>query len=292
MIDGSLLRTRDGSLRAPWRLATFAVLTFAAYMLTSVAATSFVSPVGASGEVSPGTLFATSVAALIAVFAAHVICVRWLERRPWSYVALERDAAEPARWWRAALLGSLAIGLPTLVLVLGGWMSILPAPAGRWWDLPLIAFALLAPAALAEELLLRGYLFRVLRDVSGPAGALGITSVLFGLLHVGNPGATPAIVGLVILAGVFLGGVLLATGSLYAAWAAHLAWNWTLLAAFHTEVSGLRLPVSNYTIMDAGPDWATGGAWGPEGGAGAAVGMAAGLLYLHRVATAPRRKLA
>jgi hypothetical protein len=32
--------------------------------------------------------------------------------------------------------------------------------------------------------------------------------------------------------------------------------------------------------MDNGPDWATGGSWGPEGGAGAALGMIVGLWLL------------
>jgi hypothetical protein len=108
-----------------------------------------------------------------------------------------------------------------------------------------------------------------------------VTSVAFGLLHLGNPGADAQSVIAVIIAGVFLGGILVATGSLYAAWMAHFAWNWVMAALLHTAVSGLPLAAPDYRIVDAGPDWATGGQWGPEGGAGAVVGMLVGLLYLY-----------
>jgi hypothetical protein len=78
----------------------------------------------------------------------------------------------------------------------------------------------------------------------------------------------------------FLGGVLVATRSLYAAWMAHFAWNWTMAVLFHTAVSGLPLESPGYRYVDAGPDWATGGPWGPEGGLPAALGMGAGMAYL------------
>jgi hypothetical protein len=43
----------------------------------------------------------------------------------------------------------------------------------------------------------------------------------------------------------------------------------------------------NYRIVDAGPDWLTGGPWGPEGGAAAMLGMAVAFIYLQR---RPRRE--
>jgi hypothetical protein len=61
---------------------------------------------------------------------------------------------------------------------------------------------------------------------------------------------------------------------------AHFAWNWTMAAVFHVAVSGLPLEGPGYRYVDAGPDWATGGQWGPEGGLPAAVGMAGGMALL------------
>jgi hypothetical protein len=50
-------------------------------------------------------------------------------------------------------------------------------------------------------------------------------------------------------------------------------WNWTMSAGFHTAVSGLPFGTPRYRLVDSGPDWLSGGAWGPEGGVIAAVGM-------------------
>jgi hypothetical protein len=106
------------------------------------------------------------------------------------------------------------------------------------------------------------------------------------LLHLQNAGANFQSVALVTLAGVFLAMVRIATDSLYAAWMAHFAWNWVMAAIFHARVSGFAFDAPGYRYVDAGPDWATGGIWGPEGGIFAGLGMLAGtgllLLRLRR----------
>ena len=108
-----------------------------------------------------------------------------------------------------------------------------------------------------------------------------VIAVVFGLLHLRNPGANAENILVVIIAGFFLGTILLVTESLYAAWMAHFAWNWTMAAGLHTSVSGLGITAPDYRIIDNGPAWLTGGAWGPEGGFAAAVGMFGFLFYLH-----------
>jgi hypothetical protein len=177
------------------------------------------------------------------------------------------------------------VGLPTLLLLAAGWFRLDAAPAtGGWVHAAVAMLAMMAPAALFEELVFRGYPFMVLRESAGRGAALVATSALFGLVHLQNPGATVGAVAIVALAGLFLGGVLLATGSLWAAWTAHLAWNWTLGALLHAAVSGLPFATPGYRVVETGPDWLTGGPWGPEGGAGAAAGMltALGLLSAWR----------
>ena len=141
---------------------------------------------------------------------------------------------------------------------------------------------LLLPAALAEELICRGYLLTAIRDGIGMWRAVVITSVLFGMAHLYNEGVTPESFVNVTLAGVFLAAVRIAFDSLYAAWSAHTAWNWVMAVPLHAPVSGLDLAAPDYRTTSHGPEWLTGGAWGPEGGLAAAVGMLAGLAYLHR----------
>jgi hypothetical protein len=109
-----------------------------------------------------------------------------------------------------------------------------------------------------------------------------LTGLVFGVLHGKNPGANAQSVAVVTLAGVFLAVLLLATGSLYAATLAHAGWNWVMAVPLHTPVSGLPLPAPDYRIVDAGPDWATGGSWGPEAGVPAALAMILLMVYMLR----------
>jgi membrane protease YdiL (CAAX protease family) len=197
---------------------------------------------------------------------------------------MHRAALEPLLLLRAGAIGILAIGIPSLLLLGIGELRVEPTgtTSSMAWTNVWQVLAVLVPAALWEELATRGYLLSVLRERFGVRSALLSTSVVFGLLHLQNAGATALSTAAVVLAGIFLGLVRLSTGSLYAAWAAHLAWNLTMSFALRTPVSGIDLGVGGYHVVDAGPDWLTGGAWGPEGGIGAMLGMTVACWYLLR----------
>jgi uncharacterized protein len=136
-------------------------------------------------------------------------------------------------------------------------------------------------AALGEEMISRGYLLTTLSDGLGERTAVGVTSLLFGAAHLRNAGVTVQSFCIVTLAGVFLGAIRVTFRSVYASTAAHVAWNWVLAVAFHASVSGIRFDAPDYRTVDQGPDWLTGGQWGPEGGLAAAIGMLLVLAYLY-----------
>lgn len=215
-----------------------------------------------------------------ALVLAHWIVLARIEKRGWDAVGLDREAARPSALARGAVLGATAISVPVIALWALGWMRVEPAAPGSSLVQAARAGVVLAPAALLEELLMRGYIFTALREGLGLAGALAVTSVVFGLMHWNNPGATAVALGMVTLAGVLLGMVLVATRSLYAATAAHFAWNFVLAGVMHVAVSGLGFMTPDYRIVETGPDWMTGGSWGPEGGVAAGLGMTAALAYL------------
>jgi uncharacterized protein len=157
-----------------------------------------------------------------------------------------------------------------------------PGPPGSSLAVAASLTLLLLVAALAEEVIARGYLFTVLRDGLGDWGAIATTSLLFGAAHLFNPGVTAESFLIVTLAGVFLAAIRVVFRSIYASWAAHVAWNWVLAVLFHASVSGIEFEAPDYRTVSAGPAWMTGGSWGPEGGLAAAVGMLGVLAYLYR----------
>lgn len=271
-----------GRLRAPIRLVLYGLAVVVMFQV----ATAFLYPV----LLPLARLFtpAPSLAGwlnLAGVALATWLCLVRVEGRPWRDLGLGAAAARPGVLALGTLLGALAIGVPTVVLLALGQLRAEPMPDGSWWGAAAALLVTLAPSALFEELLVRGYPFQVLRESAGAPAAVLLTSVVFGVLHLQNPGADLRSAALVTLAGIFLAGVVLATGSLWAAFTAHLAWNWTLAGGLHALVSGLSFAAPDYRVVDAGPDWLTGGVWGPEGGAGAGVGMLGALAVLRLLAT-------
>ena len=209
----------------------------------------------------------------LALLAATWLVTHRVDGAGWDLVGLGRPAWRARLLGGGALVGAVAIAVPTLLLIILGMLSFEDTPAEDVGRTLVQSVLILAPAAFTEELLMRGYPWAVLRGRWGWPVATAVTSVLFGLLHLGNPGVTALAIANVMAAGVFLAGVRVVTGSLAAAWTAHFAWNWTMSAGFHTAVSGLPFGTPGYRLVDSGPDWLSGGAWGPEGGALAAVGM-------------------
>ena len=218
---------------------------------------------------------------LISALAATAIMLRSIDVRPWSDVGLGREAARPRALVEGLLLGGVTIGAACAALLAFGWLRIIPATPGSSLLAAGRISAFLLPAALGEELISRGYFLTAIRDGTNAWIAAAFTSLLFGLAHLSNPDVSIEAIINVTLAGVFLAAVRLALNSLYAAWAAHVAWNWIMAVPFHASVSGIAFDAPDYRTVSTGPAWATGGKWGPEGGAAAAVGMLAGLLYLY-----------
>ena len=286
MTARAVLRSADGRLRAPWRLLVFGLvavaLAFVAFSIVALAV-----PSGKRPEVLPAEdivgidVVLASWATVLALLGAHAFVLRFVEHRGWDFVWLHRDAARPRLLASGFLIGALAIGIPSAILMAVGWLDVTDVP-GQWATGAAAIAMVLVPAAFAEELMLRGYPLAVLREVLGWRGAIVITSVVFGVLHAFNPNVAITAIVIVTIAGIFLGAVVYQTRSLWAATAAHLAWNVTLAIILHAALSGQEMPAGDYRVIDGGPDWITGGAWGPEGGAGAIAGMLAAVAWLLR----------
>lgn len=284
MTAGALFVSAQGRLRSGWRVALFLLLlsVFAPVAQIITAIPGWVLPARDARVIVASEVPLTWVSLIVAALAAHLVMLAFVDRTGWGYVGLARRAASPRPVAAGFALGGLAIGLPCVLLLAIGWLALVRAPdtaslIGR--ELATV-LAVLIPAALAEELLVRGYLLSALADGMGRRWSVIATSVAFALMHARNPGMAPGALVVVALAGVFLGALRFATASLYAAWAAHLAWNLVLGVLLHALVSGTTIALAGWRTIDSGPDWATGGSWGPEGGVPAAAGLLVATWYL------------
>ena len=136
--------------------------------------------------------------------------------------------------------------------------------------------------ALAEEMMFRGYPFQRLEEAIGPLGAIGVFSVLFGIVHLTNHGASA--VGLLntVLIGVVLAVAYLRTRALWLPWGLHFGWNAMLGLVFGLPVSGLR--VFNVVVHTStqGPRWLTGGSYGIEASTPGAMAVVIGLIVVWK----------
>ncbi len=134
----------------------------------------------------------------------------------------------------------------------------------RWTEKrgPALSMAMLA--GVAEEIIFRGAIYRLLEDGFGTLIAIVLSGALFGLLHALNPGATLAsTAAIAVEAGILLAAAYLVTRSLWLAIGLHIGWNFTEGGIFGAAVSGGKSHGLVSTVF-AGPDWLTGGKFGPE----------------------------
>lgn len=177
------------------------------------------------------------------------------------------------------VLGILPAAVAMLLGVIAGGAAWVPdqGSLGDYLHRIGIVLLVLAPAALAEEVIFRGVPLVLLSRVFGRPATLVLISLIFALAHVTNPDVTIPALGNITLAGILLSVAFFSPGGMWAAFGAHLGWNMTL-AALGAPVSGLpfEIPLVDYTM--GGPAWLTGGAFGPEGGLVSTVAIASAIV--------------
>jgi uncharacterized protein len=216
----------------------------------------------------------------LSLLVAYVAGVRWIERREPEEL-LHRAAGREFSY-------GLTLGIclfATVMLVL--WIVGVYHPTGCGSIAPLAAGFLTALlAAVVEEIIFRGFLFRLTQKLGGMWGALAVTSILFGAAHAANKGATVgSSVAIALEAGVLLGAAYALTQRLWLPIGLHLGWNFAEGSIFGMSVSGGAQKGSLITGELHGKALLTGGAFGPEASIVAVIVCLTAAIYLLWKAT-------
>jgi len=119
-------------------------------------------------------------------------------------------------------------------------------------------------AGFFEELVFRAILFRIVEEKLGSWIALAISSLFFGVAHIGNPNATLfSSIAIAIEAGILLGAAYMLTRRLWFAVGIHIAWNYVQGAVFGIAVSGGEVKGLMSSHLE-GNELFSGGAFGAE----------------------------
>ena len=219
----------------------------------------------------------------LAAVAGYWSYVHWYEKRDVTelrlrLVPLLLGGAGGAALMAVPIALLFALGAYQLVLFRGASPALMDAAI------------LIVIAATLEELVFRCVLFRVLERSWGTWAALAMQAVLFAIWHLGNVerGGVGDVVTMLVsvtLAGLLWGAVFILTRNLWATAANHAAWNFTIL------LSGVPLSgnedwraIAPLESHFAGPDWLTGGMFGPESSLLVIVSTSVAVVLLLRAA--------
>lgn len=283
-------------IRALWRVILHLVLIFVGLQITSA----IIRPLFSGGE-SGGDSGPDPISSMVALTLTGVVYVvvtiaaaRFLDRRRFSDYGLIWNT----RWRRdllfGLLLGGLLMGGIFVVELAMGWITIegmfvtlMPFPFFVAFLLFLVQMTLVGTY---EELVFRGYQMKNIAEGLdfGPLStrtalflAWIVTSLLFGLIHAANPGATVGTTIKITLAGIFLALPFLLTGELALSIGVHIAWNFFQGNVFGFPVSGLTFfRTTIFNTVQGGPELWTGGGFGPEAGLLGLIGIIAGSLAM------------
>ena len=203
-----------------------------------------------------GMIVASCVAAIFV--GAYALFCRLIERRSVREFALRGAPLELAA---GIVTGLLLFSVVVAVIALLGGYSVI-GTCGPAVLLPALAIAIVS--GFTEEIIFRGWFFRLVEEWLGTWIALALSAALFGALHLGNANATLlAGAAIALEAGIMLAAIYLITRRLWAAIGVHAAWNFAQGGIYGIPISGNAIDgVLRPRIT--GPDLLTGGPFGAE----------------------------
>ena len=175
------------------------------------------------------------------LLAYGVIWVLFLAVRPARTVVvaqlslLRRDLG--GNGWRGVLCGAVLVVLDAVLMVAVG--AFARASAGAWRPAAsALALGLMYVVILAvtEEMIVRGVLLARLRQLFGDVSAVGVTAIVFAVMHVGRADLSALNLLQYALDGLLLGWLAVWTNAIWAGAGAHLAKNAGVMLLFGSSV--------------------------------------------------------
>ena len=215
-----------------------------------------------------------------AMVALYAVFVKAFESRPAQDVPLGKLAGHTGL---GLGLGFGYFCVVTGIMALFGAYKVLGA-GGDPLEL-LCSFCFFAIVAVGEEILFRGVLFRWIDEKWGFPAAIIVSALVFGIIHITNPGGTLwSSTAIAIEAGLLLGAAYKWSGTLWLPIGIHWAWNFSQGNIFGFAVSGQDAGNSLLRAQIEGADWLTGGAFGAEASVVAVVvGLAVSAWFIYRI---------
>ncbi|MEK9137893.1 MAG: type II CAAX endopeptidase family protein, partial [Bacteroidota bacterium] len=251
---------RHSEVRVGWRLTLFSVALVIAVGLVQTV----LSSLGFRLE------FISIALILAVVLGVTLLMTRFVNKKPFGAIGLSIHPLMFRELGLGCLIGFLMITGVFLVELASGYIHVVWRDYTLLQSLRVVVMSLLffAAAALFEEVLYRGYFFQTLMQWITFLPAALILAVVFALSHARNPNVTTFALINVALAGIWLSIAYMKTRSLWLPFGLHASWNFSQTTLYAFPTSGGTFDEQRLAdAIQSGPEWITGGAFGPEGGA-------------------------
>lgn len=206
---------------------------------------------------APGWVFLTYAASVPTALAAYIWYTRYFERRAATELSIHGA--------KVHVVFGVALGLVLFCVSLGTVAALGSVTVTQGAGLAAIgSVGISLSSAVSEELVFRGLLFRLAERSLGTWPAMGISAVLFGALHLANPGAgLVSTVAITLESGLLLCSAYILTRNLWFAIGLHFGWDVTESALFGAAMSGNSDP-GLFVTRVTGPSFLSGGEFGVE----------------------------
>jgi membrane protease YdiL (CAAX protease family) len=260
-----VFRNRFGHWRAGWRFALYVLAVFAVGKSVSAVLKLWIAnPAEASFSSWHHSLL--WVVAALAMIAAAVALLRWVDRRPPALLGLGFGPGWSTETGTGLAGGVVLTGTLVAALLLTGSVSLRLTPdvASSLASMPRYLF-IFAAAASVEELVFRGYPLQVLAEGSRRWIAGLLLCLVFTWAHASNPDVTVIGIANVFFAAIVLTALYFQTRRLWLPIAFHMSWNFAQSWLWGFDVSGITIEDRLLVVAPSGADLLTGGEFGLEG---------------------------
>ncbi len=216
----------------------------------------------------PYNTIATGLAYIMLTLSTWTV-LRFVDKRPFHSVGLSFKANWGKELFQGLLFGASMMSLIYLIEYSAGMVVI------EFHDLTMQqsvmiffnSISLYIIVGYGEELMFRGYIFQTFAEGTNKLIATMTLALLFAVAHIGNPNVSVFGIINVGLAGIWLSMAYFKTGALWLPIGLHISWNFFQGFVYSYPVSGTSSPNSQIgSAIVSGPEWITGGTFGPEGG--------------------------
>ena len=266
MIKNVFINPTENRLRTGWRILIFLIIIVAIAKLLSF----LIKLIGGPPDDNTISEAFKGVFLILVGTSAVWISRKYFDKKSFTSFGLNFSKRNMFDLFGGFILSGFMIGLLFLLLLLFGYLDVENIGynsdvLSTFSTVLLLFFGIGLAVGWWEELVFRGYLLQNLKEGIGIKWAVILSSLFFGVLHILNPNGTILSSILITLITFLLVFGWLRTGQLWIPIGIHAGWNFFMGPIFGFPVSG-NIAESYVKHAITGPDWITGGDFGPEGG--------------------------